>query len=654
MNVFPKLNRGLLKYQHISRTIPYLAPLVAISGTLLTYLLDLEAFTVVSLYATVPIVIASVAYFATYKSGSAVDTLARPLSTAGLKSSIIFYLVFHAIAILLVVSSDVRPLLYYVMISLTVTVILYQILMSELTTAHVVLVLTETTVLLMSIFWSVTLKYDYFFGRTDVFPHHFFVNSLLSTNYVSGAFGEYQAFPLWHIHVAFQNMLYDGVVDPLTIFYVTTGFVFALTTAAVYILATRFLFSQRTALAAALALCLNPFVLLYGMYSLPRSITSFLFVLVLLVLFFDDAKGAVLFVGLITGIAMFHTVSLPFIFAILACHYAVERLMALARESGSVSRYSLIPTWKLLAIPVVQFAYWAIADPRLISRIVNLLAENSFTGGSDPVGGLTAQFIEQPFNELVNYLPFSFIIFFVLFAVIQSPKVSRFSQRQQHVLITTLVLVTVSVPGPALLINLVSDVTPDMVFRFGHYTFPFIAIAVGVGIVSILKTRWPVGGPSLKTAVVVLLVLSAGFVTVSNDFVASDNPLVERDDFYTFYISESEIDSFNTITAHSTTAVTGDYITCRYVDNPGEGSCEIIQADPVDEVLHFPDDSVLVLRKGELEKRPLSIYPTPEPVADPPYSNNRESLGKESAVWNSLVEQNRIYDSSEVTGYVSE
>ncbi|MFC7115147.1 hypothetical protein ACFQH2_09555 [Natronoarchaeum sp. GCM10025703] len=453
--------------------------------------------------------------------------------------------------------------------------------------------------------------------------------------------------------MAFQQQLYGGVVDTLVVFFVTTGVVYAVATVAIYAMARRFGFSRVIAVVAALGMCAIPFVVLYGMYSIPRSVTAVLFLFSLLALLLEDRRGTFIFLAFVVGIAAYHTVSLPFIFVTLGAYYAAERLLNTRSHGNGASSY-VVSTGALLTIPVVQVVYWGLMDPALIERLISLATENATYGLSNETGGITTQFIESPLHELANYTPFGFLLLFIMFAVVGSAAASRLSRRGECVLLATLLLVPLSFPGPAMLFSVVSNVTADMVLRFGQYTYPFVALTFGVGVVSAARAGAAVGGRRIALAVVVVLAFTTVFFAVSNDFVASDNPVVERDDFYTFYLSESEVTSVGTITETADRSVTSDYVTCRYVENPGNGDCHIIQADPMNRELHTADGSVFVLRGAELAQRPLSVFPTNERVEDPPYSNFRQSLPASSPVWNDLDDRHRVYDSGSVTAYTAD
>lgn len=639
-------------YRRLSRLLAYLAPAAAVGGTGAAYALGLETFAIVSLYATVPTLLAAGAYLAGSSASLSSGQRLSTHSTRRVKVTGALYLLALGSSLFVLSNHAVRPFVYYVLVGVALAVVAFQAFTADLDRRTVGVLLVEIATWLACLLWSVTLRYHYFFGRTDVFPHHAFVLDLLEAHHVTAAFGEYQAFPLWHVLVAFQTMLFDGALSPLTLFFVLTGVLFALGTAGAYALARRFRFCRAVSLAAAVGMCLHPLVVVYGQYGIPRSVTSFLFLFCLLLLLVDDARSSLLYLGLIVATAVYHTVSLPYVFVTVGVLYATERALALADGDAVPTDGYAVRLWQLLAIPVVQVGYWWVADPRLIERLVALVSTSS-DYGVDAGGGFTSQFIESPVSELVNYLPFSVFVFFVLYALLRSAGVSVLSGRARSALLAGAVLTVLSFPGPGMLVSVVSNLTPDNVLRLAQYTYPVLVVGFGAGVVMAVRSPSPVDGRAARVLMAVLVLGAAGVLTASNDFVASDNPLVERDDFYTFYLSGPEVGSFETLTRRSSTTVTGDYVTCRYVDNPGGGDCEIIQANPLTGELFFPADSVFVLRTDELSDRPLSVYPTDAPVDEPPYSNNRESIGAESAVWSGVPLRNRVYDSQDVTAYTA-
>lgn len=655
-------------YETIASLVGRVGPVATVLATVGVFLVGLQTFAIVSLYVTVPVVVATAVAAAVasgrlgdWRTATATESFGLPtasttLSPAWFRLSSAGFLVTVGASLLVASETAIRPYTFYLLVGVATAVVLFQALHAGPSRARIGVVLLETGALLATVVWSVTLKYHYYFGRTDVFPHHRLVDVLLSTGHVTGAFGEYQAFPLWQVFTAVQQQFYGGEVGTLTVFFVTTGVLYAFVPAGVYAVARRLSFPTDVSLVAAVGTCLVPYVLIYGMYAIPRSVTSVLVVLALLGLLLDSRRGSALYLGVVVAMAVYHTVTLPFVFVTLGAYYVAERVLATGDGSatddhdGERASY-VVPLWALLAVPVVQFAYWGIAAPSLIERLVGLAADNTTYGLESQTGALADQFVESPFRELANYASLGFLLLFIVFGVVRAPWVDRLSRRTGAVLVATMLLAVVSFPGPALLVSTVSNVTADMVLRFAQYTYPFVALSVAVGVVATVRTGTTLGRRRVAVAVVLVLVCSTAFLTVSNDFVASDNPIVERDDFYTFYLTESEVTGFDTVTDRAGTPVTGDYVTCRYVNNPGGGDCGIIQADPFAGELYVEGGSVVLLREGELEDRPLSVFPTSERVEDPAYSNFRESIPASSPVWEDLRGHHRVYDAGTVSAY---
>ncbi|QSX00040.1 hypothetical protein [Haloterrigena alkaliphila] len=573
----------------------------------------------------------------------------RPRVTARHEFALLIalFLVLQGVSVLLLARTAVRPITYYAVAAAMVAVIVIQVLRLDLTRSRVSAILLEIAALMANLIWSVTLNYHYYFGRTDVFGHESSIQSLLDVHHVTGAFGEYEAFPLWHVLIASEAMLFDGGADTLFLAFLTSGIAFMVLIATVYLLARRFGFTKDVSLLAALLMCLQPFVIFSGMYAIPRSIASVLFVVSLLALVRTGWRYAVLFLGFAVAIAVYHTVTIPFIIATLSVYYVIERYLP---SMTNDQEYVVRPA-HLFALAGIQLGYWLIAAPNILARVVTVLQESLIAGiggGGQTETEAASEFISMPFHELANYVPFSFLLLFILYGVIRGPAVSRISFRGKVVLLTSLALSAVSFPGPLLLVGEQLNI-----LRFSLYTAPFIAIGAAVGVVAALRTEFRYGTSDLKVGLVVVLLLTSGFVAVSNDFVASDNPLVERE-FYTHYFTEAEVESFDAVGEAAGDDVMSDYVTCRYYSSSPTGECNIIQADPETGDVHFEGQDLLLVREGELADRPLQFYATDEYVEDPAYYESLEYADQDSPVWDGRSSSDRVYDSEGVSVYADD
>lgn len=183
--------------------------------------------------------------------------------------------------------------------------------------------------------------------------------------------------------------------------------------------------------------------------------------------------------------------------------------------------------------------------------------------------------------------------------------------------------------------------------RFGEYLFFFISIGAAVGLLNMyLKAR-----KNIKICILIIFALLA-FLTISNDFVASDNPLVKRP-FFTYYLMDEEITAFNKIISISTGYVMSDYVTTYYINNSQyQNKSHILEVDA--KTMKFLRDSskdIILIRDKELVKRPLRFYTSKDGIF---ISNvNLDDLDyyyNDLVLWNDLEKYNKIYDSKDVKG----
>jgi hypothetical protein len=258
-------------------------------------------------------------------------------------------------------------------------------------------------------------------------------------------------------------------------------------------------------------------------------------------------------------------------------------------------------------------------------------------------------------NELVNYLQFSLLLLFVAVAVVLGLQSDRISKRGKAVIVSGALLSIVSFPGPILLVDkLASNFN---MLRFGQYTFPLIVMAAAAGIVILVDADLRISRRNLTpvlSVVVVLLVFSMGFLAVSNDFVASDNPTVERQ-FYTYYLSESETDGLRTVSDLSGNGLMSDEVACKYISYSGSNSgCTILQADTDRGTLLSSEQThLLVVRTTELDRRGLQVFPTDEYDPNPSYLYSEAYLSADDPTWNDLDRRNKVFATDAVAAFTN-
>ncbi|MCU4975363.1 hypothetical protein OB955_21920 [Halobacteria archaeon AArc-m2/3/4] len=611
-------NRDELTHHTFTLAV-YGLPVAGVLGVVVPLLLGSKNFSVLGLYLAIPMI------FTPFVVNSFRVESVGPIQLHQLDWKIPSILIHVLVSVMIyqTATSVVRPTSFYVAYAAAYGLLFLLLLSQEPGFTNRIVGLYHLCLLVLLLIFSVTLNYFFFIGRTDLPPHVAMMMGIYEEGLMPELWEIYQPFQLWHIYTGAVYGLADGWITPYTTMVLLSGLIFAAGVTMMFALSYRIYPNERVSMLACLILIAIPEYFFYGMYSISRSITSILFVLLLFTLVCGTTKRIrALRMVLITGLILYHTITIPFLLLLLGVLYFVERLFD--------ERPYVVDNYTITIMAAISALYWTFHAGDLTvylieagARLGNGLREGTGVGEETP----SSVFI-SPWIEVINYTPYSFLLFFVIlgflfwFVQTHNPSImfSAFAA-------TSVLMVPVLYPGPALLLDSLVGVNLE---RFAHYGFMFTALTSGFGIYALVKR----GG--IKAIFVMLLILTCfSFVAVSNDFVASDNPLVERP-FYTYYLTEQEDSSFERIHEIHEGNLTADHITCRYVENIYLDDCSgfILENNniPINE-----NDGV-VIREGELERRPLRLE-------DGNYVN------REMLPWDQINERDRVHDSGAVTYY---
>ncbi len=549
---------------------------------------------------------------------------------------ICFVAVFTA-SIVILYENDVRPLSYFILMADLALILLFEILLTGPGGWRSAAVLAQIIAYSLNLIWGVTLDYYFFIGRTDTLPHVWWTQSLLDLGHVTAAFDVYQPFPLWHILCASVYQV-AGLGGPVSrILFINSGLVYAaLGIPAIFLLAKKVSGDERLALLAALFLAFNTTFLFYGMYSIPRSIVMVLFILLMILLAgrADNTKRW-LACGLSFAIVVYHTVSTLFIITIFLLIYAAQNVFIKTKENPIVSlRF-------ILLLAGMTFAYWAANASNILWAITDSLMQTS----AGAAGLQTSSVYDTPLNEMLNYSQYSFFILFILAGALLLFRIRYWDVRLRVFAITAVAMIPLSFPGPLFLLNMLASTVS--IGRFEEYAFPFMVVTAAAGfyLLYLRKSR-------LITAAILVLFAALVFLSLTNDFVASDNPLVKRP-FYTYYLRGSEVTGLDRVANATAGYVMADYIASRYyLSSPYVDRMHILEVDgPTGELLKGNATDVILLRDGELGGRPLKLYTSPGGYKHDPNWLALDYYSRGDPVYASLANKNRVYGSGTISAY---
>lgn len=613
----------------------YVLPVLAIVAVSATVAMNLYSLSVVALYLAIPMLVGPLWYLRFRRS---------PCTELNLGNQFFLLLVFIytaglLVSVVLLCTADVRPFAYYVVIGVIATSIFLEVLLFSGSKRRSTLILTQTIILSLDIIWGVTLKYHQFIGRTDPLAHLRFIEDLVAEGHVTSSFGVYESFPLWHIQIASLYAVIDGAIPLDKLMFLTNGVIYAAMLLLVYTVTLRIFRDSRIALLASLFVCLNPDFIIYGMASISRSVESFLVVFLILLLFRgEDVRKTILAASLIPVIIAYHTASMPYVIVVVLAIAVVQSIYRIDRADRVLtSRYLVVAT-------AMTVMYWAFNAEKLFQLIIKNIANPA------PAGVMTTSTLSMPFNELFNYLHYALILFFVIVGALGALHLKKRLDPAKMFCLLGMLSVAVSFPGPGMLSDKLSG--DFNLLRFGEYTFLFISIAGAAGAAWAFTRNGR--APRITKAAVVILFASMTILSVSNDFTASDNPLVKRP-FYTFYLTEEETEAFDFVAMSADGYVMSDYVTSRYVMfSLYDEKYHLLEvSDDGERFLTGSEQDVILIRFSELNERPLKLYSSSgdEFILRPNWGESLTYYYGDSPLWNSLTEYDVIFDTGGVVAF---
>ncbi len=622
-------------YAFICKFVIYALPLIGILCLLGTVVLGQFNLSILAIYLVIPVVLAPIVYYKYYRAQAYNITKSDEV----FKLLVLGFLAFFIVSIILIKTSPVRPLSYYAVIAIASVFILLEIVLFNVTAGKLMVIFTQIAMFVLNIIWGVTLDYYYFFGRTDVLAHAWFTENLLSQGHVTEVFGVYEAFPFWHILISAAYSITGVDFLVARMMFIVSGLVYAITPVAIYLVATKIIGNKKIALITSLFVSFQTFFIFDGMYSIARSIVLILMVsLILLLLESNNSKLKFsLAIFLTLGIILYHTISIVFVLLILLVLYVLQNIFIKPKAMRFL-------TAKYFAISVAMVAlYWGLAANNMLQALYQSLIFPA------PQGPVTSSIVNTPVNELANYLQYIPMLLFIIVGIIYILRSKHFNDTSRNFALATLLFIPLIYPGPVLLLNTLS--MNFNIDRFHEYGFLFVGMTAAIGFAGIFFRAGKYGKACLVALFAILVVLS-----ISNDFVASDNPLVKRP-FFTYYLTESEVAGIDHI-ANATPPsgyLLGDYIIKRFLDFSPEADAGQLIETGQNKLPKSSADDILVVRERELDQRPLDIYQLDQGnyKLSPGFGNDKRLryYNKDSPIWSSLGNYSRIYDSNSISGY---
>lgn len=347
------------KLLHLVVTISPLLLIAAIAaGIGLAFYLNRADFAIRGLLIAVPTIFSAIYLPRMYFKNVPNDESSLKRLSLSQSNAIYAFIFLFIISIALLMYENLRTWHYTAIMSLIAVVIFYQIL-SKNNNKNIILI--EIFALSLNLVYSVTLKYPFYFGSTDIAGHLFLTEVVnLSGHIIPEDLSlMYYYFPLFHI---FNSLLYQfSGINLQTTFFVTAGIIYSFSIFVVYYLFKKATDNNTISLLTTLMYSLTTVVINYGPYVVTRTMAYIGFLFILYLLYKNDSKKSstymwlAIFMGLFT--VLVHQVSAAQISGLMFILIISERLF---------SKKHYIPFSYFLLFTLGFLGYWfSLARPFL-------------------------------------------------------------------------------------------------------------------------------------------------------------------------------------------------------------------------------------------------------------------------------------------------
>lgn len=531
------------------------------------------------------------------------------------------YLILFAIATLLITLNPIRPVAYFILITVIYITIALQVTQSSSSNLVRWTLLFELISIHLSLAYSLSLKYYYYFGRVDVLTHVRHTASIAETGQISGIIGIYESFPLWHILSSTQHIIAAPGWEIWKTQFILGGITGLIAILGTYSLTNYILPDRKIPFYSALFVSASPTILFYSSYAIPRSaIGSFIVIILLMFIKLKNTRDIIILLILITSAVIYHPATPPFLILII---FGLTGLTYLS-DPNDASKLRSYFTIIILSL-VLTAAYWTYQS----NLVIAIMAELFFTSTPDgPIRTVSPQISLLELFDNFYYAPLLTMILIGMKQILDER--SKLSGQTVIFFVIGLILLTIIVPGP---MALFSKLIGDLSFaRWRLYAYPFILTLASFGFTKIFINE----RQSFRIIGIILLILFL-IPAIFGSLVAPDNPTIDTDR-RTGYLMESEVTAFDSVIEFSDGNVYTDYVTTQYFTaSDHRNTVRVLRYDKNSTSISDQND-MIIYRQAHASERSIVI---------------QDSQGQEIRVTaadldDQVVNKNKVYSSGSV------
>lgn len=425
------------------------------------------------------------------------------------------YLLLLSISIALLLHSELRPTLYFVVASILVVVVFLQILsISRNARIPTFIVLVETATSVFALVYGKISHYAYYYGVMDFIKHDSFVASVIERGHIGGDLGTYSHFPVLHILSATVSLLAD--IDSATAIRLGIALVSSIVPVIVFCISKNLGQSSKVSAIIALFASVGSIYIFFSNETMPQTVAFILFLFAMLSISKRVSTPSFGFVSLVFSVAIVLTHQVLILFVIALLIILVFGKVILGHPRRTI-RSNLVTIAEFAVVYVAYSAIMALAIYGIVFTKVESAVNT--TTLPEPLNGI---------NLLTGYarsLGSAILLFLYVFGVVWACRTvrRRVSNLQLSAMFSVAVLFGgLYFPNPLSFSSLLSDVFN--IWRLANFVEPFVITSCAVAFCLLLLRRKDLRGLMLSISVVFII----SFYSYGNMMAASDNPPLGR------------------------------------------------------------------------------------------------------------------------------
>lgn len=589
-----------LRDNKLAAALSYLYLIVAGAGFSVALLLNNRTVLIASLLLVIPLVLAGIILLINrHKENFSGFQDIFIFKDSMFVRLLLFNCSLFFVSLILLISFETRPLLYFIIISMMAGINALQIFCNRPAWADLIILL-QIIALSLNIIWGVTLKYPLYFGDMDILGHIQYIQSIIETGSTTTYENTYSHYAVYHIFNAI-GVEVTGLQLTHAMFLIM-GLFWQVGTITVYSLIKRVAKGRNIALLSCLLFALSSQILFYGTYSIARSAAFILFLVIVFLLvlgYRNNLKAVILSMIVVTAFIMTHHLTTLYIIGIFLLLAIISLVSSRSNRAGVITM-GFLSLYSVAALGYLFFVSNTLIEGTLPAKINQLLhfGEELVL---DPLKGYGT-------SALLGQIYYSFILMLCAFGfyfILRNRRNGSISNTGFAFCATGLIMLPILLPGP---LSLFPGNAALWITRSAVLTTPFVILLAAFGlhyVITSFQNSHQRTSKLLSSLVVLLILSSSCFFSLIGTGNANDSDYFPHTKIVnTPYFTQSELVALSYINnmGNWMNSIYADYRVVRH--KLAIRNFEIINTIPIPGIENI-QSGYLYVRNGELEKKGL-------------------------------------------------